>query len=150
MSIIMAVLALFGGVTLSAQSSINGAFSKKTGTFETSFFTFLTGFMFLTVIVVFFGEGNILNIVEVPKWQLICAILGTAYMFLTVLSVPFIGVTAASIATVIGQLGGSMLVDHFGWFGSKQIPFEWDRGSGVLLMILALFFIFKGNKKASK
>ncbi|MDR7242278.1 DMT family transporter [Priestia megaterium] len=149
MSLLMVILTLIGGLTLSAQSSINGTLSKKTGTFETAFLTFATGAMILTIVVVFFGQGNILSVFAVPKWQLTCALFGASYLFLTVLAVPKIGVTAANISTVIGQLFASMIIDHFGWFGSKEVPFDLSRWIGVAFMLLALYFIFKGNKKTA-
>ncbi|MER1990634.1 MAG: DMT family transporter, partial [Solibacillus isronensis] len=70
MGLFMILFTLIGGITLSAQSSINGTFSRKAGTIETTFLTFLTGTMFLTIFILFFGNGNLLGILDAPKWQL--------------------------------------------------------------------------------
>lgn len=61
MGLFMILFTLIGGITLSAQSSINGTFSQKAGTIETTFLTFLTGTMFLTIFILFFGSGNLLE-----------------------------------------------------------------------------------------
>lgn len=150
MNILMILFILLGGIALSAQSSINGTFSRKAGTIETTLLTFVTGFMFLTVMILFFGQGNILGILEAPKWQLSAAFLGTMYLLLTVIAVPKIGVIATNIAGIIGQLAIGMLIDNFGWFDSLVIPLDWKRSVALLFMIIALYFIYKGNKRSNE
>ncbi|MBM7651214.1 DMT family transporter [Neobacillus cucumis] len=150
MDILMILFTLFGGITLSAQSSINGTFSRKVGTIETTLLTFLTGTLFLAIFIIFFGQGNILAILDVPKWQLSAAFLGTMYLLLTVMAVPRIGVIATNIAGIAGQLVIGMLIDHFGWFNSLVISLDMKRAFALLFMIIALYLIYKGNKRSSE
>lgn len=139
----MAVLLPFiGGIFVSLQGTLNGNLGKKVGTIESSYLSFFTGTMLLTVFVVLFGDGNLLNITEVPTWQLFCAIFGFIFVFVLAFSVPKIGVTATNAAIVIGQLVTSMVVDHFGWFGSNVTPFTMKRFIGILLLLAALYFIY--------
>jgi bacterial/archaeal transporter family-2 protein len=146
----MILFTFLGGITLSAQSSINGTFSRKAGTIETTLLTFLTGLLFLTIIILFLGQGNVLGILEAPKWQLSAAFLGTMYLLLTVIAVPRIGVIATNIAGIIGQLVIGMLIDNFGWFDSLVIPLDWKRSVALLFMVIALYFIYKGNKRSNE
>ena len=67
-------------------------------------FDLLTGTMFLIILILFFGSGHLLNLLHAPKWQLSAAFLGTAYLILTVIAVPKIGVIAANIAGLLGSL----------------------------------------------
>jgi transporter family-2 protein len=150
MGIFMILFTFFGGITLSAQSSINGTLSRKAGTIETTLLTFLTGTMFLAMFIVFFGQGNILTILEAPKWQLSAAFLGTMYLLLTVMAVPRIGVIATNIAGIAGQLVIGVLIDHFGWFNSLVISLDSKRAFALLFMVIALYFIYKGNKRSSE
>lgn len=150
MGLFMILFTLIGGVTLSAQSSINGTFSRKAGTIETTFLTFLTGTMFLTIFILFFGSGNVLGLLEAPKWQLSAAFLGTAYLLLTVVAVPRIGVIATNIAAIAGQLVIGVMIDHFGCFNSLVIELDIKRVFALLFMIISLYFIYKGNKRSSK
>ncbi|WP_420491452.1 DMT family transporter [Neobacillus drentensis] len=112
--------------------------------------TFLTGTMFLAIFVLYFGHGNLLAILEAPKWQLSAAFLGTTYLLLTVMAVPRIGVIAANIAGIAGQLVMGVLIDHFGWFNSLVIALDMKRAFALLFMIIALYFIYKGNKRSSE
>lgn len=146
MGIFMILFTLIGGITLSAQSSINGTFSRKAGTIETTFLTFITGTMFLTIFIIFFGSGNILALLEAPKWQLSAAFLGTMYLLLTVMAVPRIGVIATTIAAIAGQLVSGVIIDHFGWFNSLIIELDIKRAFALLFMLISLYFIYKGNK----
>jgi len=148
MNILLILSTLLGGIALSAQSSINGTFSRKAGTIETTFLTFLTGLMFLTIIIFFFGHGTVLGILTAPKWQLSAAFLGTAYLLLSVIAVPRIGVVATNIAGIIGQLAVGMIIDNFGWFDSLVISLDWKRMLALLFMIIALYFIYQGNKRS--
>lgn len=150
MGILMILFTLFGGITLSAQSSINGTLSRKAGTIETTLLTFLTGTMFLAIFILFFGQGNVLAILEAPKWQLSAAFLGTLYLLLTVMAVPRIGVIATNIAGIAGQLVIGVLIDHFGWFNSLVISLDMKRVFALLFMIIALYFIYKGNKRSNE
>lgn len=149
MGLFMILFTLIGGITLSAQSSINGTFSRKAGTIETTFLTFLTGTMFLTIFILFFGSGNLLGILEAPKWQLSAAFLGTMYLLLTVMAVPRIGVIATSIAGIAGQLVIGVIIDHFGWFNSLVIELDVKRTFALFFMFISLYFIYKGNKRTT-
>lgn len=149
MGLFMILFTLIGGITLSAQSSINGTFSQKAGTIETTFLTFLTGTMFLTIFILFFGNGNLPGILEAPKWQLSAAFLGTMYLLLTVMAVPRIGVIATSIAGIAGQLVIGVIIDHFGWFNSLVIELDVKRTFALFFMFISLYFIYKGNKRTT-
>ncbi|RPK08268.1 DMT family transporter [Priestia endophytica] len=146
MAIAMVIFTLIGGIVLSAQSSVNGTLSRKAGTIETTLFTFITGSLFLALIILFFGQGNILAIMEAPKWQLSAVFLGVAYLLLTVIAVPRIGVIATNIGTIIGQLITGMIIDHFGWFGGLEIHIDGKRLAALAFMLLALYFVYKSNK----
>ncbi|WP_436937578.1 DMT family transporter [Staphylococcus xylosus] len=148
MNIVMILFTLIAGITLSAQSSVNGTLSRKAGTLETTFLTFLTGFVFLVIIIIFFGKGNVLGILEAPKWQLSAAFLGTLYLLLSVIAVTRIGVVATNISAIIGQLAIGIIIDHFGWFDSLVIHFEWKRFIALIFMAIALYFIYKGNMRS--
>ncbi|MGD7009331.1 DMT family transporter [Metabacillus sp. 84] len=143
MSLIMVLLTFAGGYILSAQSSINGKMSPRIGTLETTFVTFMTGALFLSVWLLFFGQGNLLALSQAPKWQLSGVFFGTGYLFLTILTVPKIGVAVTNITAIVGQIGAGFVIDQFGLFGADIISFSWSKGVGLLFMLIALVFIFK-------
>ncbi len=129
---------------------VNGSFSSKAGTLESAFLTFITGGMMLFIIVLFLGTGNFLSFLEAPGWQLSAVWFGVGYLFLTILTVPKIGVIAANLSAIIGQLSTGMLIDNFGWFGGMQISFDLKRLLALGLMLIALWLIYQANIKDRK
>ncbi|MFQ3852947.1 DMT family transporter [Staphylococcus sp. 2S1] len=149
MQVALVVIALIVGITLSTQSSVNGSFSKKAGTLESAFLTFITGGMILFIITLFFGEGNFLDFFSAPKWQLSAVWFGVGYLFLTIVAIPKIGVIATNISAVIGQLTMGMIIDHFGLFEGMVIHFDAKRIIALILMVIALRLIYKADIKNS-
>ena len=47
---------------------------------------------------------------------------------------PKIGVAATIGLVITGNLIVAALIDRFGWFGVDQIPLEWTRVIGILLL----------------
>lgn len=133
-----------------AQSAVNGTLSRKAGTIETTLLAFVTGTMFLAIIILFFGQGNIFAVFEVPAWQLSAVFLGTLFLLFNVFAVTRIGVIATSITVIFGQLVSGIVTDHFGWFNSLIIPLDLKRWFAMLFMIIALYFIYKGNKRSNE
>lgn len=150
MGIFMILFTLLGGITLSAQSAINGTFSRKAGSFETIFLTFVTGSMFLAILVLFFGHGDIFAIFKVPIWQLGAVFLGVLFLLFNVFAVQKIGVIATNITVITGQLMIGVVIDHFGWFNNLVISLDMKRYAALLFMIIALYFIYKGNKRSNE
>jgi transporter family-2 protein len=136
---------LLSGLGLSVQSGINGELGKRLGSVEGAFFSFFIGTVALTLFMLFFGKGNILEVFRVPKWQLIGGLLGAAYITAMVVAVPKLGVGLSVVTVIVGQILSSLVIDHFGWFGKEPIPLDWNRGIGVILLLAGLCFIFRGS-----
>ena len=139
------LLALVGGLLGGIQAPVNSQLGRKIGAIEASLVSFFIGTLFLLLLTIFFGKGNLMSISTVPKWQLIGGFLGACFVTFTILAVPNIGVALSIISLIIGQLIISVIIDHFGLFGSQKIPVNWERVFGIALMCIALFFIFRGT-----
>lgn len=149
MQIFIVISTLIAGITLSTQSAVNGSFSKKAGTLESAFLTFITGGFILFIITLFFGHGSFLEFFHAPKWQLAAVWFGVGYLFLTIVAIPKIGVISANISAVIGQLTMGMVIDHFGWFEGLTIHFDVKRVVALIIMLIALRLIYKAEIKNS-
>ncbi|ARI77820.1 DMT family transporter [Halobacillus mangrovi] len=140
---LLMLLVFIGGVGVAIQSTVNGGLGQKIGVFEGAFVSFLVGTVALFLVMLFFGRGNLLNVFQVPKWQLLGGLLGAFYVSTMVLSVPRIGVAAAIITLITAQLIASSLIDHYGWFGMPQIQLDGQRIAGMVLMIIAVILFTK-------
>lgn len=139
------LLAILGGLMGGIQAPINGTLGRKIGGLEASLVSFFIGTFLLVIIVLFFGKGNVFQLSSVPKWQLIGGGLGAIFVTCIILSVPNIGAATTILAAIVGQMTMTVLIDHFGLFGVEQIPIDWNRIIGLILMACALFFIFRGG-----
>ncbi|WP_408007429.1 DMT family transporter [Pseudalkalibacillus sp. A8] len=139
MNLIMVTIVFIGGIAVAIQAGVNGGLGKQVGVIEGAFLSFLIGTVTLFLMMIFFGNGNILQAAAVPRWQLLGGVLGAFYVFAMVLAVPKIGVAASLISLIAAQLITSSVIDHFGWLGMKQIPIDGKRILGFCFLIAALF-----------
>lgn len=143
MNWILFLLVLIAGAATSIQASANGALGKKTGIIEAALISFTTGTLFLLIIYLFNKKGNLLQALDVPKWNLIGGILGATYIMIMVTAVPRIGLAAAVITLIGGQILFSTLIDHFGWFGIPSYPINLKRVVAILLMFISVYMFYK-------
>ncbi|MDT4876165.1 putative inner membrane exporter, YdcZ [compost metagenome] len=79
-----------------------------------------------------------------PRWQLIGGFLGPMYVVVLTLATPHIGIAMTMIAILSGQVGKSVLIDHFGWFGTTRKKVNGERWLALLLIVAALVLIARG------
>lgn len=145
--VLVTVLALAGGISLAAQSSINGRLGHAAGVMETAWLTFVLGAAISFLLFFFFEPAHEQTLFTAPKWQLIGALFGVVYILVNVFAVPRVGIAAATVAVITGQLAMSLLIDHFGWFGNAVIPLDGGRYAAIALLIGALALIYIGNSR---
>jgi len=146
MILLMIILSVVGGALLSVQAAINGQLGSKVGVFRSAFLTFSVGALITALLIFFFETRHAVTLLEVPKWQLLGALLGVPYIVIMVLAVQRIGTAVATVAVIFGQLAMSMLIDNFGWLHNEAIPFSATRLGAVVCLGIALWFIYSGSK----
>lgn len=146
MQFLWIILPVFAGALLTIQAAVNGSLGHKAGTEIATLVSFSAGTVALGIVVWFWGDGSFTALLHSPQWQWLALAWGVMFVFLMVLVVPKIGVVVTTVLVIAGQLGVSMLVDHFGLFGNAVIPFGIKRLLGLLLLLAALYFIFRAKK----
>lgn len=147
MVLLMVLVPIIAGVSISVQAAVNGSLGAKTSSLVSAALSFFTGAASLTAAVVFLGSGDISAVKNVPVWQLLAAVCGILFISIMVYVVPKIGVTAATVTVIIGQLIASLAIDHFGWFLTEVSPFGLKRLLGVILLLGSLYFVYKGREE---
>ncbi|MGO3799755.1 MAG: DMT family transporter, partial [Vibrio casei] len=71
MIVIMIMLAVVGGATLSIQAAINGQLGSKVGVFRCAFLTFSLGALVTGLLIFYFEPKQSMTLLDVPKWQLL-------------------------------------------------------------------------------
>jgi bacterial/archaeal transporter family-2 protein len=141
MRFIFYLLALMAGAALSFEGAIYAELGKSIGQIETSFYNFFMGSIIMGLLWLFFGKGDLSYSVKAPKWSLLGGFLGVVYLTSIVVSVPYVGVGITMVSVIIGQLVMSMVIEHFGWLGSKKTRINKEKIFAVISMIIALILI---------
>jgi transporter family-2 protein len=116
-SIFAITLAIFAGSWVGVQRALNGqinTFSKKG--FATSQLNFITGFCFLTFLLILrslFTNHSIMNLTSGPWWMFLGGSIGVFYIALSAIAVQYVGVLEFTLLSVGGMLIGSLLLDVF-------------------------------------
>ncbi|ELK45639.1 DMT family transporter [Halobacillus sp. ACCC02827] len=142
MKLWMYIVALIAGLSLSIEGAIYGELGQSIGKLEASFYNFLVGSIILGIVLLFLGKGSLSYTFQAPKWQLTGGLLGMTYLTILVIAVPLVGVGAAMISVIVGQMAMSMVIEHKGWLGSKARKVKKEKIIAVLLMAAALILIY--------
>jgi len=136
------LVAVLGGAALSMEGAIAGELGKTVGKLESSYYIFIMGTLILGLTTLFAGKGNLPYVLKAPKWNLTGGLLGTVYLTILVISIPFIGIGVSMVAVIVGQMITSMIIEHFGWLGSSKIKINKERVMAIVCMGIALVLIF--------
>lgn len=128
--------------------SFNGILQGYVGLFGTSLVTHIVGALLLILYILLFRRQKI-KLWPMP-WHLYSAgFFGLVLVACTSLCVAQIGPALTTCLSICGQLGLSILMDHFGWMGVKQIRFEPKRIPCLLVILAGLLLVNFGDQSAS-
>jgi transporter family-2 protein len=143
-----ATLALTAGLAGSVQVAVMGRFGERIGSYEAIAVSVCFSALIATTILILlrqslagFGEA-----VHSPWWYWVGGGgMGIVVVFTITVVTPQIGATATIGLLIAGQLAMGVLIDRNGWFGVEQVPLNWPRIIGVLLLAVgALLALRKG------
>lgn len=137
------LIMFFGGMTVALQPSINARLAQRVGILESAFISFAVGTLVLLLVVLMSSRGTIKGIYGAAWWELTGGVLGALFVSLTILVVPRIGTAAAMSAIIAAQLATGLVLDHFGLFGFKVLPFDLKRLIGLAFLVLGAGLILR-------
>ena len=76
-----------------------------------------------------------------PWWMWTGGLCGAIIVFGNAWLVPKLGVGVFSMTLLVGQLGLSMLMEHYGWLGAPRKHISWFQIVGILLMLAGVALI---------
>jgi transporter family-2 protein len=143
-----ASLALVAGLAGSIQVAVMGRFGERVGSYEAIAANLLFSALIATTILLLLrqslaGFGDALHS---PWWYWVGGGgMGVVVVFTITVVTPTIGATATIGLLIAGQLAMGVLIDRYGWFGVEQVPLNWPRIVGVLMLgVGALLALRKG------
>ena len=113
---------------------------------EAAIVSFTTGLLFVTVIALFRKDVrsgfrqifSAVNLKLLPSWRLGAGALGASFVAMQTYAVPTAGVALITVASLAGQTGISLWVDHVGLAGGSRVIITKQRVIAAIITILAV------------
>ena len=140
------MLGLAGGVALASQAGINAQLRQYVHSpYQAAFFSFLVGTLILGVVMLMQtgARPHLQELTAVPYWLWIGGLLGAFGVSVAIILAPRLGAVNLTIVIVCGQLLAALVLDHFGWLGFEKHAINWQRISGIILVIAGLVLTMK-------
>ena len=129
------VWSAIAGAAMSVQGVMNTRLGEKIGIYESNAFVQGTAFILSLLAVWILGKGSFREIAGVNKLYLLGGVLGLVITVTVMLGIGKLSPTVAISTILISQLFVAALIDAFGWLGSEQMAFGWNKYVGLAVMI---------------
>ena len=141
-TVAVAAAAAIGGL-VAAQAPLNSQLGRTVGGLQASALALGVSFATLVALVVVTGGlGGLRRIGDAPLQVAVGGgLVGALYVGSIVYTVRALGAGGLTAATIAGQLGLAMVIDHFGWLGVERSPITVAKVAGVVLLALGTWLV---------
>lgn len=142
-SLLALLVAAMAGAAMAVQGTLNSVLGKVIGLLEATFVVHIVGTAVIlgAILAVRRGFGDLTLVGEAPWYTYLGGALGVVIIISVAFSIPRTGVANATTAIIVGQVLAALLIDHFGLFGLKEIPFTWGKGIGLVFLAAGGYFL---------
>lgn len=145
MKLLAICLVILAGMGLSVEAGILGPLGEHVGHYWACLCLFGVEAALTYLLMLFWGPRQPASFLSSPGWQLTGGIWGPMYVVILTIATPIIGITLLMTGVLAGQVGKSLLIDHFGWFGATRRPINGKRLIALALVAAALILIAGGK-----
>ncbi len=140
---IFAVIAFAAGFCLAAQAPTNASLSELTGTVEVGLVSFVVGLVLIFIVTMIVSRGKLhpLKGSGASPWMYLGGAYGAVVVILNAIAAPYLGVTLLMAGSMLGQLGGGMVIDTFGLLRMPKIRMNSWRCIGVVIIALGVVLV---------
>ena len=144
MQLLLILLVVAGGMGLSVEAGLLGPLGSQVGDLWATFSIFGVGAALTFLLMLFFSPRNSPSFFAQPSWTLLGGILGPVYVVILTIAVPTIGIAMTMIGILAGQVFKSLVIDHYGLFGTSHRKIDHKRIVALIFIVAALFLVAKG------
>lgn len=135
LALIPLLVGLAAGISMALQGSFNTILSKVVGLLEAAFIVHVIGAAALAVLLFLrLGQGDLGRAGSASWYAYLGGLLSVLILYTVMVSISKLGVAVATTAIIVGQVSTALIIDHFGLFGLREIPFTWWKLFGVALL----------------
>lgn len=144
MKLVAIFLVIVAGMGLSVEAGILGPLGEQVGHYWACLSLFGVEAALTYLLMLFWGPRSPPQFLASPGWQLTGGIWGPLYVVILTIATPIIGITLLMTGVLAGQVGKSLLIDHYGWFGAQHRPINGKRLIALAFVAAALVLIAGG------
>jgi len=137
--LLIVLVGLAGGIAVGLQGPLASIMTQRMGPLESSFIVHAGGMLVSLVPLLVIGGGRIGQWRTAPWYALCAGVLGLVVLSAVSFTIPRIGVAAAIVSIVAGQILLSAVLDHFGWLGASVRPLDGPRLLGLTVVMLGVW-----------
>jgi transporter family-2 protein len=137
------LIGIIGGISIGMQSPLASLITQKLGTLESVFIVHVGGAVVALIPLLIFGGGKLSQWRSLPTYTLGAGAFGLVVIAAISFMIPRVGVAPALIILLAGQLLMGAILDHFGWLGVAQRPFDLTRLFGLGVVMLGVWLTVK-------
>ena len=136
-------MAFVSGALMPLQAGINGLLAKEVSSvLNAATVSFLVGTMVLLALAVFQRDTvSIESLKNLHWWHWAGGLLGAFFVFTAAFVAPRIGALLFMVLVLLGQLSSAVFLDHQGWVGYKEIPINFGKIAGLLLILGGIWLV---------
>jgi len=144
MQVLLILLVIAGGMGLSIEAGLLGPLGQQVGDLWATLSIFGVGAALTFLLMLFFSPRNAPSFFTQPGWQLCGGVLGAGYVIILTIATPVIGIAMTMIGILAGQVFKSLIIDHFGLFGTPHRRIDARRIYALIFIIAALALVALG------
>ena len=139
------LLGLLAGVASPTQASVNSRMREDLRSpYTTSIYNFICATVIMAVAMLVIEKSlyiPVARIAEQPFWIWLGGTCGTFIVFLNIICLPKLGSARNVMLLCFGQTMTGLMIDHFGLFGSAQIPLDMKRVTGAAIVLAGIVLV---------
>jgi transporter family-2 protein len=137
------LIGLAGGIAVGLQGPLASILTQRMGPLESSFIVHFGGAVISILPLLIIGGGKLGQWRSAPWYALCAGFFGLVVLSAVSYTIPRIGVAAAIVSIIAGQIIVSAALDHFGWLGAAVRPLDGPRMLGLAVVMLGVWLTVK-------
>lgn len=133
-----------GGMGLSVEAGLLGPLGSEVGELWSTFSIFAVGAALTFLLMLLFSPRNSPSFFSQPPSLLLGGVLGPVYVVILTIATPNIGIAMTMIGILAGQIFKSLIIDHYGLFGTTERKIDVKRIIALAFIIISLVFMAQG------
>lgn len=141
--VIVILVGLVGGTAVGLQGPLSSMIGQQLGVLESIFIIHIGGAIFSAIPLLLAQGGKLAQWQSVPWYALGAGVLGLVVIGAINYTIPRSGATTTVILVVIGQIIISLLIDHFGLFGTQVRQVDLTRLLGIAIVFVGVWLVIR-------